>query len=186
MTATIPRLSLQEFLTRPETKPASEFVDGQIRQKPMPQGKHSRLQYKLCGAVNAVTEPDRLALAFPELRCTFDGRSIVPDVAVFTWSRIPFEADGEVPNVFNTAPDWTIEILSPEQRTTKVISNILSCLRHGTELGWLIDPDERVILVFAAGQAPIELVGEDLLPVPAFGDLQLTVAQVFGWLRAGG
>jgi Uma2 family endonuclease len=185
MTATIPRLSLQEFLTRPETKPASEFVNGQIRQKPIPQGKHSRLQYKLCDAINAVTEADRLALAFPELRCTFDGRSIVPDIAVFTWPRIPFDGDGEVPNTFNAAPDWTIEILSPEQRTTKVISNILSCLRHGSALGWLIDPDERVILGFSAGQAPIEFAENSLLPVPSWLDLPLTVNAVFGWLRAG-
>jgi Uma2 family endonuclease len=34
-------LTLDEFLAMPETKPASEFMDGQIIQKPMPQGKHS-------------------------------------------------------------------------------------------------------------------------------------------------
>lgn len=37
-------LSLEEFLALPETKPASEYIDGQIYQKPMPQGKHSKLQ----------------------------------------------------------------------------------------------------------------------------------------------
>lgn len=34
-------LTLDEFLKLPETKPASEFIDGQIIQKAMPQGKHS-------------------------------------------------------------------------------------------------------------------------------------------------
>ncbi len=37
-------LSLEDFLELPETKPASEYVDGQIIQKPVPQGKHSALQ----------------------------------------------------------------------------------------------------------------------------------------------
>jgi Uma2 family endonuclease len=37
-------LSLEEFLKLPETKPASEYIDGQIIQKPMPQGKHSIIQ----------------------------------------------------------------------------------------------------------------------------------------------
>ncbi len=32
-------LTLAEFLQLPETKPASEYFDGQIIQKPMPQGK---------------------------------------------------------------------------------------------------------------------------------------------------
>ena len=34
-------LTLDEFLQQPETEPASEYIDGQIIQKPMPQGKHS-------------------------------------------------------------------------------------------------------------------------------------------------
>ncbi len=34
-------MTLAEFLLIPETKPANEFIDGQIIQKPMPQGKHS-------------------------------------------------------------------------------------------------------------------------------------------------
>jgi len=186
MTTTLDQqLTLAEFLKLPETKPASEFINGRIYQKPMPQGKHSRLQLKLCNAVNQVAEEQQIALAFPELRCTFGGRSIVPDVTVFSWERIPFDAEGEVENVFALHPDWTIEILSPDQNATKVISNILHCLRHGTQLGWFIDPDERLVIVFLPGQQPIEMRSDDRLPVPEFLELELTVAQVFGWLKAG-
>ncbi|MDF5730356.1 MAG: Uma2 family endonuclease [Rhizonema sp. PD38] len=182
-TAQTPSLRLEEFLLLPETKPASEFIDSQIYQKPMPQGKHSRLQLKFCNAVNQVAETPKVALAFPELRCTFGGRSIVPDATVFVWERIPFEADGEVPNVFKIYPDWTVEILSPDQRATKVISNILHSLRHGTQLGWLIAPEDRLILAFIPGQQPIELTDDDALPIPKFLKLDLTVEQVFGWLK---
>ncbi|NEQ22685.1 MAG: Uma2 family endonuclease [Microcoleus sp. SIO2G3] len=45
-------LTLDEFLKLPETKPASEYINGQIIQKPMPQGKHSQLQGKLVMAIN--------------------------------------------------------------------------------------------------------------------------------------
>ncbi len=48
--------SLESFLSLPETKPACEFLDGQIIQKPMPQGKHSRLQIKLSTNINQVVE----------------------------------------------------------------------------------------------------------------------------------
>jgi Uma2 family endonuclease len=186
MTTTLDQqITLAEFLKLSETKPASEFINGRIYQKPMPQGKHSRLQLKLCNAVNQVAEEQQIALAFPELRCTFGGRSIVPDVTVFSWERIPFDTEGEVENVFALHPDWTIEILSPDQNATKVISNILHCLRHGTQLGWFIDPDERLVIVFLPGQQPIEMRSDDRLPVPEFLELELTVAQVFGWLKAG-
>ena len=40
-------LTLEEFLQQPETKPASEFINGKIRQKPMPQGEHSTIQAEL-------------------------------------------------------------------------------------------------------------------------------------------
>ncbi|MFE1747254.1 Uma2 family endonuclease [Coleofasciculus sp. H7-2] len=181
-------LTLEEFLKLPETKPASEYINGKIIQKPMPQGKPSKLQGKLVTAINEVVEAKRIALAFPELRCTFGGRAIVPDVAVFAWDRIPLDENGDVANVFQAAPDWTIEILSPEPSQTKVTGNILHCLKHGSKLGWLLDPEERSVLVYPPGQQP-ELLQEaaDVLPVPdLLTELRLTVGDVFGWLRLGG
>ncbi|MCJ8279404.1 MAG: Uma2 family endonuclease, partial [Rivularia sp. ALOHA_DT_140] len=145
------KLNLEEFLKLPETKPASEYINGKIIQKPMPKGRHSRLQGKLCAAINQVVEDKKIAYAFPELRCTFGGRSIVPDIAVFKWSNIAFSANGDVPDSFTNPPDWTIEILSPEQKPNKVIGNILHCLEHGSSLGWFLDPEDSSILVFEPG-----------------------------------
>ncbi|NET49632.1 MAG: Uma2 family endonuclease [Merismopedia sp. SIO2A8] len=178
-------ITLDTFLAQPETKPAYEFVDGTITQKPMPQGQHSTLQGELVSAINAITKPSRLAWAFPELRCTFGDRSIVPDITVFTWTRLPTNDDGTIANQFMTYPDWTIEILSPNQSSTRVISNLLHCLDHGTQLGWLMDPNERLIFTYAPNQQPqVFDHGDDRLPVPTFAtDLHLTLAQVWNWLR---
>jgi Uma2 family endonuclease len=178
-------LTLEEFLKLPETKPASEYMNGQIIQKPMPQGKHSKLQGKLVTNINQLVESQKIALAFPELRCTFGGRSIVPDVAVFAWQRIPIDEGGDVANVFQAAPDWTIEILSPDQSQTKVTSKILHCLEYGSRMGWLIDPDERAVLVYPPGQQPQYLQQEqEILPVPDLvSNFQLSVGQLFGWLK---
>lgn len=178
-------ITLEEFLTLAETTPASEYIDGEIIQKPMPKGRHSRLQGKLCAVVNQVTEESKIAYAFPELRCSFGDRSIVPDVAVFQWDRIPFNAEGEVPDDFRIQPDWTIEILSPEQKPNKVIGNILYCLRHGCQLGWFLDPDDRSVLLLLPGRQPELLQGSDRLPVLPGIELELTVTQVFAWLKMG-
>ena len=82
-------ITLEEFLKLPETKPAREYIDEQIIQKPMPQGKHSTIQGELVTAINAVVKPTRIARAFPELRCTFGGRSTVPDVCVCLGQNSP-------------------------------------------------------------------------------------------------
>ena len=183
--ATTQPLTLEEFLKLPETKPASEYINGEMIQKPMPKGKHSRLQLKLCNSINDVAESQKTAYAFPELRCSFGNRSIVPDVAVFSWSRIPFDANEEAPNDFLLCLDWAIEILSPEQSSNRVTGNILYCLHHGCQLGWLIDLEDRSILGFLPGQQPELLQGGDSLPLLPGIELILTVNQVFGWLKMG-
>ena len=98
-------LTLEEFLQLRETKPASEFIQGMIVQKPMPQGEHSRLQSKLCAIINQVTEWDKIALAFSELRCSFGGNSLIPDISVFRWQRIPLSSSGKIANRFKIHPD---------------------------------------------------------------------------------
>ncbi|WP_299408525.1 Uma2 family endonuclease [Acaryochloris sp. IP29b_bin.148] len=184
MTVSLPNtLSLEEFLKMPETKPASEYIRGEIVPKPMPKGKHSRLQLKLCNHINDRAERANIAYAFPELRCSFGTRSIVPDIAVFEWSRIPFEGDGEVPNDFGLPPDWTIEILSPEQSSNRVIGNILYCLQQGSQLGWLVDPADRSVLILRSQHEPELFQGKDAPPVLLGIDLSLSVDTIFGWLK---
>jgi Uma2 family endonuclease len=147
----------------------------------MPQGEDSTIQGELIIAINAILKSQKIARAFPKLRCTFGGRSIVPDVAVFTWQRIPRKENGGVANLFQAAPDWTIEILSPEQSQTKVIKNILHCLKYETQMGWLIDPEEQSVFVYIRNQQPVVLdEAEALIPVPEFAsELRLT------WMAVG-
>jgi Uma2 family endonuclease len=183
----IKTLTLADFLLLPETHPASEYINGQIVQKPMPQGKHSKLQGRFVTVINDTGEKQKIALALPELRCTFAGRSIVPDVAIFTWNRIPLDEEGDIANVFSSHPDWTIEILSPDQNPTKVISNILHCLEDGCQMGWLVDPDDKSVIAYPIGQQPIFLQKPELLlPVPDFiADLKLSARELFSWLKPG-
>ena len=139
MVTTTKSLTLEEFLQLPETKPASEFINGQVKKKPIPQGEHSRLQAKLCQGINQVAEP-QIAYAFPELRCTFGGSQ------------------------------------------TKVLGNLLYCSEQGTELGWLIDPEEETVLIVLPEQRVRLLRGTAQLAVRRGITLELTVEQVFSWL----
>lgn len=178
-------ITLDEFLKLPETKPASEYINGKIIQKPMPQAKHSRIQGKLVTTIDCIAKNTKKAIAFPELRCSFGGRAIVPDVVVLLYDNIPRNDNGDLENVVSQAPDWTIEVLSPEQSNTKVINNILHCLNHGCSLGWLIDPESKIILIFQPQKQPISIENEEeLLIVPEFlPELKLTLGDVFGWLK---
>ncbi|MGF1494201.1 MAG: hypothetical protein ACFBSC_17480 [Microcoleaceae cyanobacterium] len=67
-----------------------------------------------------------------------------------------------------------------------MIDNLLHCLQHGTHLGWLIDLDDRSILVFPAHQQPeIKRDLNEQLAVLEGIELELFVGQVFDWLKMG-
>ncbi len=178
-------ITLEEFLALPETQPASEYINGEIVQKPMPQGKHSRLQNRLLRATDEL-ESQQIAMALPELRCTFAGRVIVPDVAIIIWDRISVDENGAIANGFASVPDWTIEIVSPDQNQAKLTRKILHCLDQGCQMGWLINPDDCSVFAYPAKQQPSFYDMEDpdeFLPVPEFArDFRLSVGTLFSWL----
>ncbi|AIE75795.1 MULTISPECIES: Uma2 family endonuclease [unclassified Synechocystis] len=189
-----PTLTLVDFLALPhiDDSPAWEYAHGTITQKPMPKTFHSRLQLKLASMIDLAGERNKTVLAFTELRCNLSERSIVPDIVVLDWERLPVNDSGELENqAISFAPDWLIEILSPQQSLAKVMKNILYCLDQGSELGWLINPEERSILVLLPQQAPQCYLSDDpevnnaqeILPVLSGLDLKLTTEQIFSWLK---
>jgi Uma2 family endonuclease len=179
------QITLEEFLVLPDTKPASEYIDGEIIQKPMPQGQHSVIQKKLLLTIDPILSDAGIAQAFPELRCVFGGRAVVPDVVVFEEANISYDDSGDIVNAVSIPPDWTIEILSPEQSTTRVLKNINHCLAHGTQMGWLIDPTDRSIFICMPDRN-LQIIDEPtaVLPVPEFAAaIEMTVGQIFSWIK---
>ncbi len=179
-------LTLEQFLALPETKPALEYADGEVRQKTAPGPKHSRLQGMLTHWLNAFAEPRRLAMAFPELRCTFAGASYVPDVAVFTWDRLPLDASGELADECRELPDIAIEIVSPGESAPDLGRRCRWYVAHGVRLAVLVDPLPRGVRarVFRPGAAPVAVdsageIGFDDV-VPSF---RIRVQELFATLR---
>ncbi|MEB3886345.1 Uma2 family endonuclease [Lyngbya sp. CCY1209] len=180
----VTKVSLEDFLKLPETKPYSEYLDGEIAQKPMPQGEHSIIQTYLSARINDIGKANKGALAFTELRCTFGGRSLVPDISVFAWERIPKTEQGRIQNRFEVCPDWVIEILSPEQSANQVIKKIIFSLKQGTELGWLIDPKDESVMIFQLNQLPDIPSKQEFLPVlESVKEMQLSTTEIFNWLK---
>jgi Uma2 family endonuclease len=72
----------------------------------------------------------------------------------------------------------------PDQNQTKVTRNIVHCLDHGTEVGWLIDSEESIIFIYHPDKTP-QFFDEPamVLPMPSFAKgIELTIGQVFAWL----
>ena len=175
-------ITLEEFLRRKdiEDKPYLEYIDGRIEAKALPQAKHSVIQR---GIIRVFERAADLGEPFPELRCTFGGRSIVPDVVFLLSSHIPVDEQGEYLNRITTPPDIHIEILSPDQTARSAHEKLVHSTSHGTALGVFIDPERKTIDIYRPGRPP-ERLGDDgaIDGEPVLPGFRLTVAEVFGWL----
>ena len=176
MIQSIATISLENFLTQPniESSPAWELIAGRAVQKTMPTLFHSRLQLNLVNYIN--DRCDRFE-AIQELRCLVPPYSPVLDIAIVGRSRLSDE-DGP----FNGAPDWLIEIRSPDQSTLDLQNKILHCLSNGTQLAWLIDISRQQIWVWQGDDLPLVYSGTDILPVVGILP-ELTVDAVMAMTR---
>jgi Uma2 family endonuclease len=162
-------LTLDQFLDQPqiEGSPAWEFLEGEVFQKPMPSLFHSRLQRNLMNWLNQSSGSDEDWEAIQELRCVLPGGSPVPDIVVVKVDRL-----GSVDGPLAGAPDWLIEIRSPDQSLLLLQRKILACLEARTMLAWLIDPTQREVWVWQGQSLPRVYSGLDSLPVlPDFAGL---------------
>lgn len=162
MSSSIAVTSLSSFLKQPdiEESPAWEFIEGEPQQKPMPTLFHSRLQRNLVALINQqINQPTARYEAIQELRCIVPPLSPVPDITVIAIKRLA-ETDGP----FRGAPDWLIEIRSPDQSTLKLQQKILHCISHGTQLAWLIDIQRQQVWVWQAQDLPLIYAEAEALP----------------------
>jgi Uma2 family endonuclease len=177
------QLTLEQFLELPERKPALEFDEGMVTRKVAPKGQHSRLETKLAEWFNRAAEPSRTAIAFAELRTTFAGSSLVPDVSVYRWERIPRDAAGRVANDFLEPPDVAIEIVSPRQGVNVLVRRCLWYVAHGVPLALLVDPHDQSVIVFRLDRPAVALRGDDQIDFSdLFPGLRLAVQELFSWL----
>ena len=180
------RMTLDEFLKLPETTPALEYTDGMVTQKVAPQGRHVFLQLNFANFVNAVTQPQKQALALPELRTTYSGLSRVPDVAIYLWHRIPRMPNGEIADRFTEPPDIAVEIVSPDQSVTKLIEKCVWNVKHGVQIALVVDTYDRVVLRFRPDAPPDVLRDLDRIDLDAvLPGFELTVNELFGSLILG-
>lgn len=84
------------------------------------------------------------------------------------------------PRYSDEVPQLVVEVLSPNDRMSKVNARIGKFLARGVAVVWLADPEDATITVYRANQAPKvlqpdeEITGEEVLP-----DFRIRVSELF-------
>jgi Uma2 family endonuclease len=179
-------MTLEEFLRLPEIDehPYLEYIEGRIEAKASPQKKHGLLGKRLMEDVDAYSRTHRQGETFPELRCTFAGRSIIPDIVFLLYEHIETDENGVVLNPTPRPPDIHVEIVSPDQSVRKCRERLAFSTTDGCPLGWLIDPERLAVHVCQPGRRAKRVPDDGVLEGdPVLPGYVLPVKRLFDWLK---
>jgi len=175
------RLTIEEFARLPEPTDGSreELRRGGVMTMPPPQSRHGLIQLQIGFLLKSVIAPKKLGWVMTETGVVIerDPDSLFgSDVVYWSIKRVPERPERYI----ELPPDLVVEILSPEDRKAKMREKIKEYLKSGVELAWLVDPETRMVTVYAGTMRGIELdedetiTGGNVLP-----EFSCKVAQFF-------
>jgi Uma2 family endonuclease len=132
MKATVP---IEKYL-RTAYHPDREYVDGEVLERNLGERDHSTLQRELTFFLGTREETWNV-FVFPGQRVQVSPtRFRVPDICLYAGA----EPDDQI---FRTPPFICIEILSPEDRRTRMQQKIDDYLKFGVRYVFVLDPSDR-------------------------------------------
>jgi Uma2 family endonuclease len=100
-----------------------------------------------------------------------------PDVAVYTLVKKYEDLPTRYPEEM---PPLVVEVLSPSDRTSRMMRRLNRFLDKGIALVWLVDPESRNVTIWWRNQAPIVLEDhEEIANLPGLPDFRCKVAEIF-------
>jgi Uma2 family endonuclease len=99
-----------------------------------------------------------------------NGARRAPDVAWFPADKPGIPHSKKRPRFPHFAPDFVIELRSPDDRLSRVRPKMREWVENGASLAWLVDPERRVVEIYRPGREPETLV--DVETVAAEGPVE--------------
>lgn len=160
-------ISVEEYLAS-SYRPDCDYVDGHIEERNLGERPHSRLQYKLGGLLGAQLPPG--AEVLPEVRVQVKpSRYRVPDICI--------AMDNSDEPILTKPPFLCIEILSSEDRMSRIKIRVNDYLEMGVPYVWVLDPQSKQAYAATAAEGLREVTTEMLATTnPAF---EVSLAEIF-------
>jgi Uma2 family endonuclease len=141
-------ISVEEYLAS-SFRPDCDYVDGHIEERNLGEWGHSKIQGKLVGYLLAHYGKDGIEI-LPELRVQVKPQRFrIPDVCVVL--EDPKE------RVLTKPPFLCLEVLSPEDRMTRVEERIKDYLDMGVPYIWVLNPETRKAFCATSAKGLVEV-----------------------------
>ena len=159
-------LPVEEYLRTAFPDLDKEYRDGELVERSLPDNLHSKTQGLLV-AFFVILGRSLPFFTRPELRLKLRaGLYLIPDVAVFH----PAEPEQRIPD---TPPFIVIEVLSLDDKLTKVLEKLAEYRAWGVPHVWLVDPHSKRMYTCDAG-----LIEVSSLRIPEL-NVELNPADIF-------
>ena len=163
MTATGIRMTADELLRLPDNGMRRELIAGELHEMPPAGGDHgyvgSRAQVEL--GIFLKQHPELgggLFTAETGFRLSRNPDTVrAPDVAYVNEARV---AQARVRGYPELAPDFVVEVVSPNDTAGEVQSKVDEWLRAGVRLVWVLYPSTRTAMTFRA-EGGVQLLHAD-------------------------
>lgn len=129
------------------------------RGKPMPSKNHGIIQSNLIFSIRK--SYDKLYRVISEVKVAGKITDVVPDLAIYPKSVEFTPMEDEIK--MNTAPLAAIEILSPTQSLSELVTKSKQYFQLGTKSYWLVIPDLLAIHILSASGKHTVFVEEETL-----------------------
>ena len=127
-------VTLEEYLSTPY-RPDCDYVDGEVQERNLGEVDHSRLQLAI-GAYFYARRKEWGINVYPEQRVQVSPtRFRVPDVCVILGQPKS--------QILREPPFICIEILSPDDRISRMSERVADYLQFGVPYVWILDPQTR-------------------------------------------
>jgi Uma2 family endonuclease len=145
MATTAAFITLDEYMST-SYSPDCEYIDGVVVQRNVGQGKHAYTQSRLLLELTQLMEKGRIVLVEQRVRIAAT-RVRIPDVCVV----------GELEEVVTKPPLLCVEVLSPDDRWSRVIASVGDYQMTGVPCVWVIDPYQLKAWTFESDNPPLEV-----------------------------
>lgn len=160
-------VSVEEYL-KTSYRPDCDYVDGIVEERNLGERDHAWIQTQIASWITSKFRQTGIAAIVEWRFQTSPTRFRVPDVTVVRGK--PEE------KILTKPPLLCIEILSPDDRLSRVNARIKEYLDFGVPAVWLVDPEEKKIWIYR--QTGMEEASGNTLRVEGT-DLEFPLSEIF-------
>ncbi|HEY9796380.1 MAG TPA: Uma2 family endonuclease [Leptolyngbyaceae cyanobacterium] len=174
----------EEFMALPDDGGRYELVDEEVVDMGNSGMEHGNISAYLCGLIELYVRPKKLGVTCDSSTAFTlkSGNKRSPDVSFVSKERL--QGLRRLPKgFFQGAPDLAIEVISPSNTFEEIYTKLVEYFDNNCRVVWVINPDERSVVVYRQPQ-PDRLLkmtdsldGEEVIP-----GFTLPVAQLFAEL----